>query len=253
MSNLPAEEERIKAIEQARKFNLEYEVYDKKLMYGVDVISALNKADSSNEKYILGKFLSGGKDAEEFIIDVVVTTKKPLTSYLTVNYIYNNGMNEDHFGEDGYEFENETKEVPYMTGEGIGSVTFDDIRNDYGYKYFVYPEEYGGTTLKSGELGTYVLNPGTYHLLYGDNDDDRYTKKGITDRTELKDLIDMSDYMRQTVQNTRTNESKIKNEGWSSFEWKTTLYDLKNRKFKCVEVHYSEKTGRINRLAFEEI
>ena len=86
MSILPTEEERVKKTEQARKFNLEYEVYDKKLMYGVDVISALNKANNNNEKYIVGSFLSGDLSGEEFIIDIIVTLKSttPLQDTITV-------------------------------------------------------------------------------------------------------------------------------------------------------------------------
>lgn len=40
---------------------------------------------------------------------------------------------------------------------------------------------------------------------------------------------------------------------WSSAEWRTALYDLKTRKFKCTKMDYSLITGRINSICFEEI
>ena len=51
---LPSQEDETESREQLAKFNLEYEIYDKKGMYGVDVISCLNKAQSNNEKYAEG-------------------------------------------------------------------------------------------------------------------------------------------------------------------------------------------------------
>ena len=58
-------------------------------MYGVDVISALNKANNNNEKYIVGSFLSGDLSGEEFIIDIIVTLKSttPLQDTITVSYL----------------------------------------------------------------------------------------------------------------------------------------------------------------------
>ena len=43
---LPTQDDEIESVEQLQKFNQEYEVYDKKIMYGVDVISCLNKANN---------------------------------------------------------------------------------------------------------------------------------------------------------------------------------------------------------------
>ena len=44
------EQEKIE-IEQLQKFNQEYEVYNKKLMYGAEVMSLINKMKNNNEKY----------------------------------------------------------------------------------------------------------------------------------------------------------------------------------------------------------
>ena len=45
-------EQDAKLTEDRKKFNAEYEVYDKNLMYGTDVLSCLNKAQSNNQKYV---------------------------------------------------------------------------------------------------------------------------------------------------------------------------------------------------------
>ena len=51
------------------------------------------------------------------------------------------------------------------------------------------------------------------------------------------------------VKNT-TNKDYTK---WTQIIWKTVLYDLKNRKFKCTDLKYNESTGRVNEIVFEEI
>ena len=81
IKNLPQEQDQSTQAEQLAKFNLEYEVYNKKAMYGVDVISCLNKAQSNNEKYVIEKdehgkaldrFLAGSKYGELYSINVFV-------------------------------------------------------------------------------------------------------------------------------------------------------------------------------------
>ena len=50
LSEWPQQQDDMESAEQLAKFNKEYEVYEKSQMYGVDVISCLNKAKSNNEK-----------------------------------------------------------------------------------------------------------------------------------------------------------------------------------------------------------
>ena len=67
ISEWPQQQDDEKEAEQTAKFNLEYEVYDKKGMYGADVISCLTKAENNNEKYYDGgSFLSGYKYGVKF-------------------------------------------------------------------------------------------------------------------------------------------------------------------------------------------
>lgn len=81
-----AEEDNITA-EQLAKFNLEYEVYEKNAMYGVDVISCLNKARSNNEKYVEGGgFLSGTAYGKNYEVDVCISINSKLEELIEVYY-----------------------------------------------------------------------------------------------------------------------------------------------------------------------
>ena len=51
ISSWPEQQDDEKSSQQTAQFNLEFEVYDKKGMYGADVISCLTKAENNNEKY----------------------------------------------------------------------------------------------------------------------------------------------------------------------------------------------------------
>lgn len=51
MSNMQEEQEKKTQIEQLAAFNAEYEAYNKKVMYGVDVITLINKTAENNKKY----------------------------------------------------------------------------------------------------------------------------------------------------------------------------------------------------------
>ena len=56
----------IDELEQINKYNQEYEVFNKKVMRGTDVVSALNKAISNNEI----------KNANEYFVNVIVRVKE---------------------------------------------------------------------------------------------------------------------------------------------------------------------------------
>ena len=55
--------------EQITAFNTEYDAYNKRIMYGVDLISVLNKAKSNNEKYVSGNFLTGFTYNTDYLIN----------------------------------------------------------------------------------------------------------------------------------------------------------------------------------------
>lgn len=88
LTTLPTEEDVNLEASQIAAFNNEYTAYDKKIMYGVDVISVLNKAKSNNDKYVQELFVTGGGYNTDFIIDIQVTLKHSnLEESLVVSFV----------------------------------------------------------------------------------------------------------------------------------------------------------------------
>ena len=103
VGSLQEQQDRIMTADQLAEWNNVYLAYNKKIMYGTDLISVLNKAQSNNEKYVNGKgFLTGYKYTNSYLINIEFTLKSPLQDSITVYY----------FDED-----NTKKEVAYTTGD----------------------------------------------------------------------------------------------------------------------------------------
>lgn len=250
LGSWPEQEENKKESEQTAKFNLEFEIYDKKGMYGTDVISCMSKAINNNEKYYEGgSFLSGQRYGETYWVNVYLKLNSDLEEQIEV---YHMSSEEDGIYRQELQYGTECED--YTLGQ-IGLV-FNET--DKGKKYTKFNKN---SVLKRES-----------HLLTGEGfinisdikkDGDLeynaslYAKKdGAVDthgtETPLQVLVDTcSSNMRQIV----TNESDVKKEleAWSSVEWKTALYDFKTRKFKCTKIKYSEITGRVNEIYFVEI
>lgn len=245
-------------VEQLTAFNTEYEVYDKKIMYGVDVISVLNKAKSNNDKYVQGNFLSGLGYNTDYIIDIEVTLKEPLEEKLVVTYLENtvNAVVERDY------MQNQGPNINANTKLKAPSTTYSSLI--YGTNSF-----WNNLKLKSMIIET-KIEDGIYHLLAGNDADivpGEYTNDMLEDPSILKSILEQAAQMSQTVKNTSGNNMIVstsvggvmdideENTGWNKATWYPAIYDLKTRKFKCLgeETVYSEVTGRIIKMAFEEI
>jgi len=262
LTTLPTEEDYSLEAKQIAAFNNEYSAYDKKIMYGVDVISVLNKALSNNEKYVLEKFVTGGGYNTDFIIDIQVELKSALQESIAISYVQQTA--------------NKVSEVPYTSGKGP--------KNAAGYyklvnplpsapKFFDAPEEdyqkviYGSESkwdsmyfVTDNAISTQVRGGVEYHLLGSDGESPDPINDSVSEKNTqlnadntLKQLLSQSTVMSQTIKN-RTG-STFAPEGWSQATWKPAIYDLKTRKFKCLsdETLISDKTGRIVKMAFKEI
>lgn len=260
LKSLPMQDDEKESIEQLRLFNQEYEVYDKKIMYGVDVISVLNKAQSNNEKYVQTKFFSGVGYNTDYIINIVVKFNKDLNESVKVSYLQN--------GTSG-----KTVEQEYTNGEGpsgTNSLNFSDVFKAYTpdngkYQNLIYKtgENPWEGKLCTKEFSTQIKN-GTYQLL-SDNGNSgptsspfkpnngvtNYTNDMIEQESTLKSLISQSATMSRTVRN--TSDSKYgKGTGWNQATWYPAIYEMKTRKFKCTKSAYNSKTGRMCYMEFEE-
>ena len=88
LGSWPEQEDSQKEMEQTAKFNLEYEVYDKKGMYGTDVISCMSKAINNNEKYYDGgSFLSGQRYGETYWVNVYLLMDSDLEEEMIVYHM----------------------------------------------------------------------------------------------------------------------------------------------------------------------
>lgn len=265
---LPTQEDENESLEQITAFNKEYEVYDKKIMYGVDVISVLNKALSNNEKYVQGNFLSGEGYNTDYLVDIQVKLKNTLEETIEVTYIDDSGST--------------VMESKYADGRGPNYISaadkFTAPDSTYCGLVYSYSNLWNSLKLQTQTITTKVTS-GVYHLLainnassvdytpstgnYGEYDSSTMDFTGVDpeDETTLQTLLSYSATMSQTVKNSGGNTTIAgtvysfddSTTGWNKATWYPAIYDLKTRKFKCTNLVYSEKTSRVIVMAFEEI
>ncbi len=244
ISRVPTQQDELQEVEQLRKFNLEYEIYDKSAMYGVDVLSCLNKAVSNNEKYAKGEAnLAGSKYGDDYLIDVSVTLKTPLTESIEVKAINANGK-------EIVRYESDEKVVPNITLEeaGFEIVGLTSFKADTKLSYAMTNND------KS-------LRANVEHSILVNMDAIMTGEINAKDRLSFKKLLANPADIKQTIKNKESNVSyrdtngdgTIDEKGWSTATWYTFLYDFKKRRFKCTEIEYSSVTGRINKIKFVEI
>lgn len=286
---IPLEEEAALLVEQAAEFNKQYEVFDKKIMYGVDVLSCVNKAISNNEKYVSGGgWLSGALSPTEFAIEVEVILKEPLQEQIDVYYYqYSTTTNFDASTntttyDSSYK---EQKEFSDRGSKGASSISFEDLAGlsttrpkfkipSDDYVTHMYDEstltDWDDVKLKTQtidlvtDLGAFEDTVGSYYrytLLHGD-----YNKSVIDDdNVFLKKLIEtISTFTTSDSQLIYNNDDSTLTK-WSKMEWVPAVSAFKNRKFRCEGIdettgrpngtpgiQYNEETGAINKLTFVE-
>lgn len=278
ISSWPEEEDSLEAASQLAAFNLEYEVYDKKGMYGVDVISCLNKAKSNNEKYAEGgAFLADNMYGKDFYVDVYIkltnTKKKYLQESLEIYYM-DKGQQRQFFSMKDPETNNDITKVIIPNPPGSGR-TLKMGDNDVGFfQGNESPSKFYTTFNKNTELEPLEvdidkeinkINPiqvnrtdksfpesSKGYVDYNGNKLEKYYS--LRDDESLYKLLELSTKSENgNLTRVVYNRTGANLDRWSMVVWKTALYDLKSRKFKCDMIHYSEKTGRVDALAFSEI
>lgn len=259
ISSWPEQQDDEKTSQQTAQFNLEFEVYDKKGMYGSDVISCLTKAENNNEKYYEGgSFLSGQKYGETYWVNVYVNLKTDLEEQMIV---YHMQAGADSIYKQVLQYGDACKAFK------LKDIGFKFDTSDEGKRYTYFGEE---TELESRTEKLSASNPPPGRaasdfinkdaVLITDNGKTYnawlYEKHGDTvdtnSETPLQILLDTcSKNIKQIVMNKEDNKESL--EAWSSAEWRTALYDFKMRKFRCDNIKYSDVTGRVNELYFSEI
>lgn len=266
ISEWPTQEDSMESAEQLAKFNLEYEVYEKSAMYGVDVISCLNKAKSNNEKYVEGSsFLSGNRYGDEFTINVFVNIKEPLEETIEVYYF------DQETNTEKQRFDDSASEFMALTGDKDFQNNLPkemtDMMDANHYTNFRGDEK---LVTKSNKLDTdstkYMMpNGGTFELTLADGTqakaEDGTTKKyyalldGSNSTSALHKLLEFSsNNPRMQARNSNTNVGSTSSfRYWSTVVWSTALYDFKTKRFTCDSIKYNEATGRVSEIYFSEI
>ena len=214
-----------KLSEQIQQFNKEYEAYDKKLMYGMDVISCLNKVLSNNEKVTNESVVNGEKYDVTYKVDASVTINKTLQESLTVYYREKGGTRE--------------KEAYDETFGRLTSENFEKITK-------ISKKFNSDTELRTQTEDSEIEND-VYDLTYDWNENENNNEGKL--RKQLKSSNELS----ITIKNTGTLDKDDDGKVWTKVIYRTPLYGLKTRKFKCSNIEYNPNTGRICKIEFEEI
>ena len=279
ISSWPEQEDNKKELEQTAKFNLEYEVYDKKGMYGADVISCLSKAVNNNEKYYDGgSFLSGQKYGEKYWVNVYVNLNSCLKEEIYVyHYTKTVGATPAESGIYSQEqrFSNPVDknghEIPLkLEILGFSFTGYTDFRNTDPFNYKeskgktlirVLDPTKGGLNIATSDVinatesATTIKDPKTgitYNAwLYGKKADGSVNTDQVN-KTPLHNLLKTANSNMKEIVTNKSND-KTSLEIWSTAEWRTALYDFKTRKFRCDNIKYNEDTGRVNEIYFSEI
>lgn len=257
ISSWPQNEEDIMSGEQLSKFNLEYEVYEKSKMYGVDVISCLNKVVSNNEKYAQGGAFLGGnaslgdyKQRENYWINVKLKLKTGTKLKENLKMFYyddNNKEQERLIPVTGKTVAINNAGLKKLSSAVTKVGSYTKFNSGYTIENSVYDQEVDVFTKNEWIIGGYI------NLIY------RMPDGNVSDMnpniTELLNSIQTlsndqgSENLTYTVINTTKADYRI----WTTIIWETVLHDLKSRKFTCKDFTYNTTTGRVNEIVFEEI
>lgn len=241
-----AEEDNI-SVEQLTKFNLEYEVYEKNAMYGVDVISCFNKAISNNETYVEmdenKSFLSGTRYEDKYFVDVCVKINEVLSETIEVYYL-NQERNKEEERTDFSETSETLGNFPQISDE----FHFNDHHYDRSYTKFVATTP---LVKNSNDLsGTGFFNGGNSGNIDGPNGNKYYGLSNNSDKIIIESLLRFSS---QSPKITLRNSDSSTLVDWSTIIWTTALYDFKTKRFKCDGIEYNTSTGRVNKIYFSEL
>lgn len=234
------------------EFNQAFLAYDKPLMYGTDVLSCLNKAQSNNQKYVYNNYYgtdNSKESKEEYIIYVNVTLKKTLEEKVTVytrnisGMISPNPTFEDTsikpFSTAGVHFKVPTVKYYYFENKNIKNVLKE---TSAPYAKVMWHGVSGAVNQNSAlENKSYEtsIRGGQKYSLIGD---------GSNNISKISALLTTVTDVEQRIDNSNENDNT-----WEYAIWRTAAYDFKTRKFRCSNRKYSDETGYINLMEFEEV
>lgn len=241
---VPIEEKNIEILQQQKlDFNKEYEAYNKGLLRGTEILSILNKANNNNISlgvgYVTKSSVEMDKNKVSDIVNISLTLKKKLEYSLEIKYLDEFGNIESHNGEATF-----------------GTNAIHEILGIRDFEMKLMPTRSGisgNNILIKNVLKQKRTTELNVHNLYDDiTENKKYdlVKNNIRN-TEIVKFLEISGTPKKELVN--SNVTKNKNNNWYSITYKTPGNDLIRRKFKCTEVKYSNTTGLIKQISFEEI
>lgn len=252
------ERDKIQTQEEITKFNTEYEAFNKKIMYGVDVISCINKAISNNEKFVDGgNWSRGGVAGNEALVQIEVK-------------LDNNTLKESI---EIYHFNSKGKEVKYM-GSGIDALPARIKNLKWSDVLNLSKDARPSVTSLSDELVRekmnqdipYSIGVGSYQLLEESSSGvkKKFASSGLYElvahSADMEILIFNDKDYKNASHSYPSSSSNYANldvvsapDGWTYIKWTTCFADFKKRKFKCDGVEYNTSTGLIDHITFSEI
>ena len=201
--------------------NAEYEVFNKRLMYGADVISCLNKAISNNDD-------ATRRRDPDLYIDIVVKLDVSAIEEFKVNKLEKGKLktidtDDDNNGALDSALRN-------LNSSKISTLfkSSSNILTSAGSK------EFGSLSIVGKYVNSIdVLGKGTYNLLDG----------GKPAETALYKLSKTSEEYAYSL--------KAGGESYT-IKWTTVFKSFRKMAFTCEKIEYNNNTGRVNKLVFQE-
>ena len=207
--------DQIEELEQTAEFNKQYEVYNKSLMLGIDIISVINKAYSNNRAYIEAYGYSDDL-RNNYLIDVELIAADG--SSIKLAQILDIKLTT-------WDIDGKVKEI---------SIDVDDLEDGSKDQLELNIGEEPRDVWPIRELTNGISLIDTS----ADNTNDTIYNT-IISNTELKKIFNNND-----------NNTK---DDWTKAIFETYAYSLKTKKFTCDSVVNSPQTGRIISMTFSEI
>jgi len=135
-------------------------------------------------------------------------------------------------------------ESRYPENEGLNNVRLEDVGFDFLNKPYVQFSTFTANTQLKTQTEICKKTEKEFELTA------RLSGSG-TNEESLRDLISVSDQLSEIVKNP-DKVNAVKSDSWTKAEFKSALYDLKTRKFKCTALDYSE-AGRVCYIEFKEM
>ena len=225
VSMIPEQQEYKKEVEEVLKFNEQFQVYNKKLMYGVDVVSCLNKVIDNNKKS--EDYADGA-----YNIDIEIEITSAVYDRFEIYYLDTTSKLKKET-----QMTSSTDLSDYGLDKNVGSIFKNE---NYDGKISKVKSNTKFSDIKTG-------NNGESWVFKSNLSNKNYTSRNEEDNKLLLDLSkDTTNMERVEINTDKTSEKR-----WTKIIWKTAAYDFKSKRFKCSKVEYSSE-GRVNKICFVE-